>query len=300
MVAVRTDNGTKYAQEVVQATPNYVLGGVRMEDSHAVTTSARATVICVADGHGSVKVGPGVFLGGRECADAACGTAIAIADRRPPEKVFAACQESVSAVRLAGTSRELFSGGAVGLRSAAWPGVRFPLSGTTLSVCVVVPNGASWFSYVGDSLGVLARRDGSVLHLGDAHGTRNPSEVARAVAAGGVVDGNYFAMSVGNTTHRAAVSRALGHFGNAMISATPETVRFLARPGDRLVVASDGLWDAIKRDAAAAILLKSVSEADACTQLLAAARAKRGARDNVTICCHFVSESRSEACCVVQ
>ena len=73
MVVGVTDEGTKYRQRVVADTPEYARTGVRMEDAHVTFRTADATtVICVADGHGSCEVRPAVFVGGRECADAAC------------------------------------------------------------------------------------------------------------------------------------------------------------------------------------------------------------------------------------
>ena len=85
--------GTKYKQSVNENTSPYARSGVRMEDSYAEKTTSDGTFICIADGHGSTKIEDGVVVGGRECADVACTTAIRNATSNP-NRIFAACQKS--------------------------------------------------------------------------------------------------------------------------------------------------------------------------------------------------------------
>lgn len=304
-MTVRTDAGNKYRQPVTAATPAYAADGVRMEDAHAVKRLPKhhrdAVVVAVADGHGSVETSEGVFVGGRECADAACTTAVRrVAEfvGAEPSRVFEACQRAI-AQALRSTVAHTTHGEAGVLRTTSAGRSTVLACGTTLSVAVVVPSRPSTFSWVGDSLGLLVR-GGTVTLLGVPHSTGNVAEKERMRQSGATVDKNYYDYRVDGSRMRIAVSRTLGHAGHPGLSHTPETVRFTPLPGDRIVVATDGLWDVCSREKAGRLVAAAASEAEACDALLQVATSSTSPRDNVTIVCVFLPDNPSPgACCVV-
>lgn len=293
-VVVLTDPGTRYRQAVTDDTPDYALEGVRMEDAHRVAVHGGRTVVCVADGHGSSKVSEGEFVGGREYADAACHEAahLALKGVRPAE-IFERAQRALRAVRLPHTA---WDGDAL---VHLHPPTRRRTSsacGTTLSLCVLTRRRAE-FSFVGDSMGVLVRPDGTHVALGTPHTVASAPEVARMRAAGAELERRYFVSRVRGSTTRCAVSRSLGHFGNTAILQAPDTVRVALGEGDRVVIASDGLWDAVGRAEAAGVVRASTSDRDACESLLQIARSAAGPRDNVTVA--VASPARRGGCSVM-
>lgn len=295
MATVVTDVGTKYKQQTTTLTPNYVVGGVRMEDSHrTLVRKGNTTVICVADGHGSVRQAPGLHTGGRECADAACDAAA----RQPPRELladpvgaFAKCQAAVLAA-LRRVHRDATTTDEAGVLRVNGS---IPAWGTTLSVLVLRPNRVSTFSWVGDSVGILVRRDESVTVLGRPHSVDHESERRRVLSGGGRRDGKYFEYRVGTSTFRIAVSRSLGHIGHHLISHAPETQQFTPVVGDRVLVATDGLWDVCSHQRAAQLVATARTEAEACEALLQVAVASPNPRDNVTIACTFVGANLSSS-----
>lgn len=251
-----------------------------MEDTHAVHALPRGgLVLCVADGHGSRLVSEGVYLGGRECADAACTCAAANATKMTAQKLFAACQEACEA--------EI---------ERVTPGN--PLCGTTLSVAVLRPNRPSVFAWAGDSLGVLVRRGGDIVPLGVAHGRANRDEFVRMRAAGAKVDDKHFQYKVRGSTVRLALSRSLGHAEQPGVLHVPDVETFVPEPGDRIVVATDGLWDVCTWERAGRVVMDAPTEDAACDALLRIALNNPHPRDNVTVVCHFV-EVPVQVCCTV-
>ena len=103
---------------------------------------------------------------------------------------------------------------------------------------------------------------------------------------------------------RAAVSRSLGHFGIASMLVEPEIVHFRPHMGDKILVASDGLWDCINQQVAGSVLVDSRSENEAVTALINVCKVRgRRKRDNVTIACHFIESGgvpTNDGCCSIQ
>lgn len=307
MVVVQTDVGTKYRQPVLPNTPVYARSGVRMEDAHAVyaaTTRRRSRrqsrdiVVCVADGHGSIKHAPGVFLGGRECADAACEHAIRYLKARNvfggggratwnAIQMFDECQAAVKDT-LCRYSHEWDEEGVMRVHTSN--GSHIPLCGTTLSVAVIRPERASSFSWVGDSVGVIVRGDELIL-LGTPHSVHREEECKRMRLAGAKVDGKYFRYGVGKSSFSIAIGRSLGHFGHPGLTHTPQTMALTILPGDRMVIATDGLWEVCTPEQVARILANATSESNACDALMREAKSTKQERDNVTIACVFVESS---------
>lgn len=305
MPTVRTDNGTKYKQAVVEATPAYAASGVRMEDAHA-TRRLRSGVVhlCVADGHGSIKQAHGVHVGAREMADAACATAMAQleAGKSAPEAmhaVFRSCQAAARGVLEA--YEHVWEDGVLRIATSERMNTLVPVCGTTLSVAVLRPGRRSTFAWVGDSLGVLVRGTGEIVPLGVPHSVHHKAERERMRQGGvNVEKDRYFEYRVqGGSKIRIAISRTLGHFGHTPLLHEPETFTFTPFPGDRVLVATDGLWDACTQTRAGKVLSVAQSEADACEALLTIAKTAPVPRDNVTIACAFLEREEPGVCCVL-
>lgn len=295
MVYAMSDVGTKYAQTVNSNTPEYASGGVRMEDSWSVRRLRSGLVICVADGHGSTKLSEGVYVGGRECADTACNS-VASSNSTNPNELFVECQNSIrSTLNIPG---QYWKGNSMHVRTER--GEEVPMHGCTLSVCKLTELD-SWFAWTGDSVGV-AIISGETVPLGVPHGTKNTEEVRRMRQMNATVDGNYFEYRTSGSKVRISVSRSLGHFGHAPMSQTPEITHFNPKDGDRILIATDGLWDMITQEKAGSILSNASSEKEACTQLIEhATSTSRKPRDNVVVVVHFVMYEKRDAagCCAV-
>lgn len=134
---------------------------------------------------------------------------------------------------------------------------------------------------VGDSRAVLCR-DGNVLLASVDHDltdtserTRCESQGARVVEVGGCMrlvppdDEPALTQVKGARRLTLNMSRALGHriLSGYGVSAQPQLYIRSVRPGDRLVIASDGLWDVISNELAAFILSYQPSPADAVSAL---------------------------------
>lgn len=292
MVRFASDVGTKYAQDVNNRTPSYAKNGVRMEDCSETTQVPNGLVICVADGHGSTKTEKGVVVGGRECADVACALVRRNANQNP-YRIFSACQQAIEKIHVPGQMqsddglvRVVTESGAIDVSSR----------GCTLAVCKVKAGMNSWFAWVGDSVGIRVSGDNTFL-LGRPHTTANREEVERARRARVSTKDRYFTYKTGGSTQRIMLSRSLGHVGHEFILKTPEVDHFVPLDGDRILIASDGLWDAIDAQRAAQILRASHTEAEACAALVEVCRSGKGRKDNVVVACHFV---KRVACCAIQ
>ena len=76
------------------------------------------------------------------------------------------------------------------------------------------------------------------------------------------------------------ISRALGTHATVQVSAW--THPFLLRPGDVLLLCTDGLYDLVPHEEIAAILGLNTSPAERCGALVANAKA-RGGHDNISV-----------------
>ena len=304
MVAVRTCVGTKYQQVVREGTPENVVDGVRMEDAHAVRRVGQRVAICVADGHGSTKLREGVFVGGYESARIACDTAAGVGTAAgDATRVFQRCHAAIrDELAIPGS---FWESGVQFIKTQRRPGGELATHGCTLSICQIHPGQVSTFAFVGDSVGVWVTAGGQIVPLGRAHGAKNADEVGRMRAAGTNAKDGYFEFVVGGSTMRAAVSRSIGHFGVPQILTEPDTVHFRAHAGDKILVASDGLWDCMNQTDAGMVLLGSSTEEEAAAALVHACKVRGGGnRDNVTVACHFLEDAvpttTNTGCCLVQ
>ena len=110
--------------------------------------------------------------------------------------------------------------------------------------------------------------------------------------AGAKVDKTHYLTRVRGRDQWCMLSRSLGHFGNQAILSRPEVVQFRPVPGDKIVLATDGVWDHVSQPRAAQILQTSASEDEACERILAVVRQAQGVRDNATCVVHFVERRR--------
>jgi protein phosphatase 1L len=129
--------------------------------------------------------------------------------------------------------------------------------GTT--ACVALALGARLYvANAGDSRAVLVQRSGRALPLSDDHKPNRPDEVARIKGLGGSV---YF-HGVWRVDGVLAVSRAIGDRPlKPYVCALPEVQLWNVEAGDlALVLASDGLWDALSNEQVAAAVCGAMGE----------------------------------------
>jgi protein phosphatase len=145
--------------------------------------------------------------------------------------------------------------------------LRPPSMATTMTIVGVLPPDGI-VAHVGHSRAYL-QKAGSLARLTHDH------TASQALADAGLLEED----SVAGHPAREAILRALGRAdGRADI----DVVRFDLRPGDRIVVCSDGLTAAVSDGELNEILSASASSALACRALVDLALA-RGGRDNITV-----------------
>jgi PPM family protein phosphatase len=137
---------------------------------------------------------------------------------------------------------------------------------TTLTAVALSNEGAYVLANIGDSRTYLLR-DGELTRL-----TRDDSFIQEMVDSGQLT-----LEQARRHPARNVVLEALD--GRPERRATTEILA--ARPGDRLLLCSDGLSDALDDDALAG-LLRAHADRDACTRALVAAALAAGGRDNVS------------------
>lgn len=138
--------------------------------------------------------------------------------------------------------------------------------GTTLTTCVVHPDGELRVGHVGDSR-LYRLRGGELVQL-----TRDHTWVQ------GEVDGGRLTPAAARTHHLShIITRALG----ADSADEPDLLAGTVQPGDLLLLCTDGLTGKVEDEALAAILASGLPLADRVLETLRAANA-RGGDDNIT------------------
>eukprot|EP00993_Chasmostoma_nieuportense_P002338 NODE_3142_length_1023_cov_24.566964_g2998_i0.p1 GENE.NODE_3142_length_1023_cov_24.566964_g2998_i0~~NODE_3142_length_1023_cov_24.566964_g2998_i0.p1 ORF type:complete len:311 (-),score=63.28 NODE_3142_length_1023_cov_24.566964_g2998_i0:23-955(-) len=139
-------------------------------------------------------------------------------------------------------------------------------SGSTATVCLVM-GGTLYHAHVGDSALVHTRVTSTLLT--PLHAPNKPEERQRIEAAGGQVLGHRIAI---NGNGRLAISRSIGDHKykhpHPWVSPVPEIGTMDLQPGDWLVLASDGLWDAVSHHQCALFLKHAETTRNACAALL--------------------------------
>lgn len=137
--------------------------------------------------------------------------------------------------------------------------------GTTL-VSLLLRGHTAFVGHVGDSRGYLFR-DGALQQLTEDH-----SMVAAMLAAGKI--------TAEEAKHHPKSNVLLNYLGSTR-NLEPDVVRVDARPGDRFLLCSDGLWNEVDDAALAQVLRRETDPRRAVRRLLRAAN-DAGSRDNVT------------------
>lgn len=158
---------------------------------------------------------------------------------------------------------------------------RKDLSGSTLLVALV--HGTRLVvANVGDSRGVLADCRGQAVPLSFDHKPQQLKEHRRIREAGGHVT---FSSGVWRVAGVLATSRALGDYPlkeRRLLVAQPDVLTFDLAGAACAVLASDGLWDALSNDQAAALALAHLDEPLCGARALATRAFRAGSLDNIT------------------
>lgn len=151
-------------------------------------------------------------------------------------------------------------------------------TGTTLTMAVV-KGATAYIANVGDSRTYLYR-EASVKPITEDH-----SLVARLVAMGQIT-----AEEAYEHPQRNLIYRFLGDKPQVEVDLYQQELR----PGDQLLLCSDGLWEMVRDPQLAKILEKAPSPAVACERLIKAANAN-GGEDNIAVVVVWISATGVEA-----
>lgn len=152
--------------------------------------------------------------------------------------------------------------------------------GTTCTAAAVV-NGLAWLAHVGDSRMYLVR-EGRAYRM-----TQDHSATMELVKRG--------LLTLAEADHheeRNVILRALGTHERLEVATWKDP--FPLHAGDRLVLCSDGLYQAIPDDEFGEICTRQATSAQACDALLRAALDRDGS-DNITVAALYVSPASEEA-----
>eukprot|EP00178_Gracilaria_changii_P015350 TRINITY_DN429_c0_g1_i1.p2 TRINITY_DN429_c0_g1~~TRINITY_DN429_c0_g1_i1.p2 ORF type:complete len:648 (+),score=101.79 TRINITY_DN429_c0_g1_i1:407-2350(+) len=155
-------------------------------------------------------------------------------------------------------------------------------SGCT-GLAALIIDSTLYVANAGDCRCILSRRDGTVLALSKDHVATDPAEHSRVVARGG------FVSATGRVMGCLMVSRSLGDRSfKKYISATPDIIRHqITSEDDFIVLASDGLWDVVPVDEAAALVRSTVRVPDLAAKRLALKAVELGSDDNISVVVAF-------------
>lgn len=317
------DIGTRYRQTLTKDTPSdgHVDGqGRRMEDCVcALESDGGRLVLALADGHGSVEVAPGAHIGGFEASRAACQTVaenpgLAFSE---PNKLFQTAQLRILRDVNLSIDQQAFYEASVDGRSASMltkrSRPREPVFfGTTLTAVAI--NGSQvQVACVGDSSVWFFPDAGGRYELSRNHDATNPEEVARMLASGSKRTQPAGKKTVQRLPRRfrtgadgCALTRSLGHFGNANILQTPDVSHASISSPGWLVLGSDGIWDFCPLELVQEACSRASAADSLCDTILSHVRSLPGTRDNAAVLVCRVNPTtattqREEAsCCVVQ
>lgn len=162
------------------------------------------------------------------------------------------------------------------------------ISGATAIAALIVEK-TLFVANAGDCRCVLSRKDGSVVDLSRDHVATDETEKALVEARGG------FVSFTGRVQGRLMVSRAVGDRSvKRYISSTPEiTTTEISTTDDFIILASDGLWDVVSSQDAAALVRSTVRVPDLAAKRLALKAIELGSDDNVSVIVVFFGGSVS-------
>lgn len=139
--------------------------------------------------------------------------------------------------------------------------------GTTIVVAKQCEGGVVHLAHVGDSRAILVRPE-EIVAL-----TRDHSVVMEMLVNGKLTEEQFL-----TSPFRHLLTRCLGHDREVEVDTSTTEMK----PGDWLILATDGLTSVMKNDEVAGVVRGAESPDDACKKLLACVEEK-GAPDNVTI-----------------
>ncbi len=196
-------------------------------------------------------------MGGHQAGEVASGIAVEAVRRGYDRGRAEPAQALVEALELA--NREIYA--------LAAEDSRLRGMGTTCTA-LVIRRKLGYLAHVGDSRLYLLR-DGELMQMTEDH-----SQVAELVRHGVLTE-----EQARHHQARNVVTRALGTASEVEVASWPQP--FALRPGDRLLLSTDGLHDMLERDE-----IRDLSAGDdvntATDRLLAAAR-ERGGFDNISV-----------------
>lgn len=222
------------------------IGPVRQNNEDAVYASPRLAAI--ADGVGGAAAGE---VASRAAIDALVALDKRRLDRPLPEALGAAVAAGNASIGFIASCRPQTAG-----------------MSTTLTAVALGEDGFA-VANVGDSRTYLLRA-GTLRQI-----TRDDSLVQRLLDSGAVTPDE-----ARRHPQRSLVVEALD--GDPARTA-PAVATLAARPGDRLLLCSDGLSDSVDDDAIAEVLRDRDRDRDACAEALVALALESGARDNVSV-----------------
>jgi len=161
-------------------------------------------------------------------------------------------------------------------------------SGSTCCMAVIVNDGKSnilWVINLGDSRAVLVNKNNESKALSVDHKPNLPTERERIEKLGGK-DKIYFDGSDWRVVDL-SLSRALGDMNaHPYVSHLPQLYRYRLHPEDKfLIIACDGLWDALSDKKAGDFVLKNIDKIPYrhLAKELAQDAINKGSRDNVSV-----------------
>ncbi|EGC37248.1 hypothetical protein DICPUDRAFT_94116 [Dictyostelium purpureum] len=187
--------------------------------------------------------------------------------------------------------------------------------GTTATLAII-DNDQIKVGWVGDSMAVLFRsfnngKDYTPIQLSNDHKPENSQEKKRITSTGGrvvfrcgcwrVIPNKLDYSNEDIMKQRLALnmSRALGHIvlSKYGVSSEPETLSETLKPGDYVILASDGLWNVLCLKTIVKYIKKSSSPKELTDLLLSVVESRcqsfKIPCDNVTVCCYRHSNNLS-------
>lgn len=132
--------------------------------------------------------------------------------------------------------------------------IHSPVEGSTAIVANIFADNTIHLAWVGDSRGMILR-DSQMIALTNDHKPNRPDEKKRIEEAGGTVEDGQVPRILGSGSSL-AVSRAFGDadYKPNLVTAEPEVISVDGKPGDIIILASDGMWDVLSTRKVAKVL----------------------------------------------
>lgn len=169
------------------------------------------------------------------------------------------------------------------------------LAGSTALVLYFAPNGVLYIANVGDSLAVLGSNSMDPVVLNRQHSVHLcEDERARIEAKGGslvpitISDETYYRIEGQMSLTRAFGDAHLKQF----LTSEPELTEIDSKVRskyDWIILATDGLWDVLRKEDISQIMKRTVSKADLVTKRLVSEAIERGSTDNITVVAIFLN-----------